>query len=89
MSGQAETTPDLAEHRVAVTVFVTVTAVDEREAGVIAAYTIRDTLGDQQIVTVKDDSRVVRIAGVIETGVASRNGYLSIRPTSQIYWERS
>src|SRR2546428_2513704 len=95
MSGQAEMTPErardetvrnpLPDQRVAVTVFVTVPAVDEHDAGIIAAYAVRDTLGDQQIVTVKDDSRVVRIAGVIETGIASRNGHLSVRPTSQVW----
>jgi hypothetical protein len=79
---------ELQEQRVAVTVFVTVRAIDERDAGAIATYAIRDTLGDQQILTVKDDARVVHIVDVMDTGTAAGNGYLWLRPTAKSYRER-
>jgi hypothetical protein len=79
---------DLPEQRVAITVFVTVPAIDERDAAAIAEYAIRDTLNDQQIVTVRNEARTVRIVDVMDTGMAAGNGYLWLHPTPKSYRER-
>jgi hypothetical protein len=85
---------DLPEHRVAVTVFATVRAVDERDGGSIVEHALRDLIkrcadGDGHLVVyLHGEPRPVSVVDVMETGMAAGNGYLWLRPTPKSYRER-
>ena len=85
---------ELPEHRVAVTVFTTVRAVDYADATHVAEKAVRHALAGRparlpvEIRFVMGDHDVpVRVEAVKETGIAARNGYLWIEPTSLAYGE--
>lgn len=88
----------LPEHRVAITVFATVAGVDALDAASIAALAIRQAIwaatGEDRRrmpLTIpskfRDEERPVRIAVVMESGMAAGNGYVWTQPTAKAFRE--
>lgn len=88
---------DLAEHRVAMVVFVTADAVDFTDAVHVAETAIRQSLGtcaieDPHHLTVSarfanHDPAKVHVHKLREVGAAMGNGYLKTTPTDRAYRE--
>jgi hypothetical protein len=88
---------ELPEHRVPVTVFTTVRAVDYADAARVAEVAVRQALSGQRLTRLpveirfvtRDHDVPVQVHGISETGIAAGNGYLWVEPTSKAYRELS
>lgn len=76
-------------YQVAVTVFVIAEGVNLGDVGNVAELAVGDALADAgQALTVTTPSgikRAVEVVGVMETGTAAANGWLSVRPAGRAY----
>lgn len=86
---------DLSEHRVAMVLFTTVCAVDERDAADVARLAIVSALKDSRVVRphrpatllakFRDAEVPVQVHEVMDLGMAGGNGYAWIKPTGKGY----
>lgn len=93
MSGVGEQRMPL--HRVAVTVFATVRAVDQHDADSVVEVAVRQALGTDRMrlptlirARSAHSEADVLVHHVTETGRAAGNGYLWTEPTSKAFRER-
>jgi hypothetical protein len=90
-------TDELPEHRVPITVFCSVRAVDYADARSVAEMAVRHTLTGRKAGAIpgplptdihlhlRGEDIPVAVHHVMETAVAARNGYLWTEATSQAY----
>jgi hypothetical protein len=86
---------ELSEHRVPVTVFTTVRAVDYADASRVAEVAVRQALSNERLAALpleirfvsRDHDVPVQVHHISETGIAAGNGYLWVEPTSRAYRE--
>jgi hypothetical protein len=84
---------ELPEHEVAIAVFVKLRAYDQRDAANTAEVAIRQALGGdtwmERSPTIEFRSVrhtvPVHVGNVMDVGTAARNGYLSVRPSTQAF----
>ena len=87
---------DLEKFRVSVTVFAEVEAVDIVDAGHIVSHAVWSAFGNATrskkdvVISAAFSSGVrdVRVAQIMETGMAAGNGYLWTQPTNKAFRER-
>lgn len=80
----------IAQHPVAVVVFVTASGVDERDAARVAEHAVSRALSDAAVdgmlpLNTHGIPHVVTLHGVTEVGSAARNGDLQVTPSARAF----